>query len=120
VRFRPTWKNERDFSFWARKSASRRLKERAVSKVEVISMIKKVGVATLFALASALAACAGNTPEAQEPEHVVAEERAEKAQEATEDNTDRAENAADSAEDSAVESEKSADKAEKAADDSKK
>ena len=69
---------------------------------------------------SLLSACGGNTPEAKEPEAAVAEQRAEKAQDATEDNTDRAEKAADKAEDSAAKSDKSADKAEKAADSSKK
>ena len=55
-----------------------------------------------------------------EPEAAVAEERAAKAQDATEDNTDRAEKAADKAEDSAAASDKSADKAEKSAADAKK
>src|SRR6478609_11480884 len=69
---------------------------------------------------SVLSACGGNTPEAKEPEAAVAEQRAEKAQDATAENTDRAEKAADKAEDSAAKSDKSADKAEKAASDSKK
>ncbi|HEY6561626.1 MAG TPA: hypothetical protein VI072_30355 [Polyangiaceae bacterium] len=84
-------------------------------------MTTKISVATVFALACVLGACnSGNTPEPQEPEHVVAEERAESAQDATEENTDRAEDAADKAEDSAADSSESADKAEKAADESTK
>jgi len=71
-------------------------------------------------LSSFLSACAGSTPPAEEPEAVVAEERAENAADKAADNTDRAENAADKAEDSAAESGKSADKAEKSAADSKK
>jgi len=76
--------------------------------------------ATIFALASILTACGGSQPPAEEPGAAVAEERAEKAEKATDDNTDRAENAADKAEDSAAASDKSADKAEKSAADSKK
>ena len=83
-------------------------------------MFKKISLFTVLGLTSVLAACGGNTPEAKEPEAAVAEERAEKAADATEDNTDRAEKAADKAEDSAKDSDKSADKAEKAADSTKK
>jgi len=83
-------------------------------------MFAKITFASVLSLASLAAACGGNTPEAKEPEAAVAEERAAKAQDATEDNTDRAEKAADKAEDSAAASDKSADKAEKAADSSKK
>ncbi len=83
-------------------------------------MITKIRVVALFAFTSALAACGGSTPPAEEPGAAVAEERAEKAGEATAVNTDRAENAADKAEDSSAASDKSADKAEKAAADAKK
>lgn len=83
-------------------------------------MISKISGVVVCALVSALAACGGSSPPAQEPEAAVAEERAEKAEDATKDNTERAENAADKAEDSAAASDKSADKAEKSADDSKK
>ena len=83
-------------------------------------MFAKIGFVTGLGLVSLLGACGGNTPEAKEPEAAVAEQRAEKAQDATEDNTDRAEKAADKAESSAAASDKSADKAEKAADTSKK
>ena len=78
------------------------------------------GLVTVFGLAAVLGACGGNTPEATQPEAAVAEERAEKAQGATEENNDRAEKAADKAEDSAAKSDKSADKAEQAADSAKK
>ena len=83
-------------------------------------MFAKISFVTVLSLASLVAACGGNTPEAKEPEAAVAEERANKAQDATEENTDRAEKAADKAEDSAMASDKSADKAEKAADAAKK
>ena len=83
-------------------------------------MFVKKSFATLLGCVSLLAACGGNTPEAKEPEAAVAEERATKAQDATENNTDRAEKAADKAEGSAAASDKSADKAEKAADATKK
>ena len=83
-------------------------------------MIKKISVASGLVLSCMLAACGGNTPEAEAPEHAVAEERAEKAADTTDANTDRAEEAADKAEDSAAASDTSADKAEKAADESKK
>lgn len=83
-------------------------------------MFTKISFAMGFGLVSLLGACGGNTPEAKEPEAAVAEERATKAQDATENNTDRAEKAADKAEDSANASDKSADKAEKAADATKK
>jgi hypothetical protein len=73
-----------------------------------------------LSLVSLLSACGGNTPEATDPQAAVAEQRAEKAEGATEENTDRAEKAADKAEDNAAQSDKSADKAEKAADSSKK
>jgi predicted small lipoprotein YifL len=83
-------------------------------------MNTRISAATVLALASTLAACGGSTPPAEEPQAAVAEERADKAEGATEANTDRAEKAADKAEDSAASSDKSADKAEKSADDSKK
>jgi hypothetical protein len=83
-------------------------------------MITKISTVALVAFTSALAACGGSTPPAEEPEAAVAEERAEKAEDATATNTDRAENAADKAEDSAAASDKSADKAEKSAADAKK
>jgi hypothetical protein len=83
-------------------------------------MFAKISFVTALSFVSLLGACGGNTPEAKEPEAAVAEERAEKAQGATEENTDRAEKAADKAEDSAAQSDKSADKAEKAAESSKK
>jgi hypothetical protein len=83
-------------------------------------MNKITSVVTLLTLASILGACGGNTPPAEEPAAAVAEERADKANEATEANTDRADKAADKAEDSAAASDKSATKAEKSADDSKK
>jgi len=83
-------------------------------------MFSKFGFVAVLGLASVLGACGGNTPEAKEPEAAVAEQRAEKAADATDANTDRAENAADKAEGSAAASDKSADKAEKAADSSKK
>jgi hypothetical protein len=83
-------------------------------------MFKTISLSMIFGLTSVLTACGGNTPEAKEPEAAVAEERAEKAADTTNENTDRAEKAADKAEDSAKESDKSADKAEKAADKTKK
>ncbi|MET0795100.1 MAG: hypothetical protein ABW061_26515 [Polyangiaceae bacterium] len=83
-------------------------------------MFAKNSLVAGLGLLSLLGACGGNTPEAKEPEAAVAEQRAEKAQDATEDNTERAEKAADKAESSAADSDKSADKAEKAADSSKK
>jgi hypothetical protein len=83
-------------------------------------MISKISVVALFAFTSAVAACGGSTPPAEEPQAAVAEERAEKAEDATAANTDRAEHAADKAEDSAAASDKSADKAEKSAADAKK
>ena len=83
-------------------------------------MFAKISFATVLGFVSLIAACASNTPEAKEPEAAVAEERATKAQDATEENTDRAEKAADKAETSAADSDKSADKAEKAASDAKK
>jgi len=83
-------------------------------------MIAKISFATVLGLVSVMAACGGNTPEAKEPEAAVAEQRATKAEGATEDNTDRAEKAADKAEDNQAASDKSASKAEKAADSSKK
>lgn len=83
-------------------------------------MITKIRIGSALALSCVLAACGGNTPEAEAPEHAVAEERAEKAADTTDANTDRAEQAADKAEDSAAASDASADKAEKAAEDSKK
>ncbi len=83
-------------------------------------MISKISGIAFCVLVSALAACGGSTTPAEEPQAAVAEERADKAEEATQDNTDRAEKAADKAEDSAAASDKSADKAEKSADDSKK
>lgn len=83
-------------------------------------MIAKISTIGLIAFTIALAACGGNTPPAQEPEAAIAEERAEKAGDATAVNTDRAEEAADKAEDSAAASDKSADKAEKSAADAKK
>ncbi|HMJ15985.1 MAG TPA: hypothetical protein VK524_31430 [Polyangiaceae bacterium] len=83
-------------------------------------MTKLLSAATLITLTTAFAACGGNTPEAQEPEAAVAEERAESAADATEENTDRAENAADKAEDNADTAADSAEKAEKSADESKK
>jgi len=83
-------------------------------------MFVKFGFVSVLGLASILGACGGNTPEAKEPEAAVAEERAQKAADATEDNTNRAEKAADKAEGSAADSDKSADKAEKAADSTKK
>lgn len=83
-------------------------------------MFQKLSIVTVLSLASMLAACGGNTPEAKEPEAAVAEERATKAQDATEENTARAEKAADKAEGNADSSDKSADKAEKAADATKK
>ncbi len=83
-------------------------------------MFAKISFATVLVSLSAIAACGGNTPDAKEPEAAVAEDRATKAEGATEDNTDRAEKAADKAEDNQAASDKSADKAEKAADTSKK
>ncbi len=83
-------------------------------------MISKISIVAVLSLVSALAACGGSTPPAEEPQAAVAEERAEKAEDATKDNTDRAEKAADKAEDSAAASDKSADKAEKSAADAKK
>jgi hypothetical protein len=83
-------------------------------------MFAKISFAAVLSFVSVVAACGGNTPEAKEPEAAVAEERAAKAQDATEENTDRAEKAADKAEGAAADSDKSADKAEKAASDSKK
>jgi len=83
-------------------------------------MFAKINFVTTLGFVSLVTACGGNTPEAKEPEAAVAEERAEKAQDATEENTERAEKAADKAESSAAESDKSADKAEKAADAAKK
>jgi len=83
-------------------------------------MLSKICCVTVLSLVSLVAACGGNTPEAKEPEAAVAEERATKAQDATEENTDRAEKAADKAEGNAAASDKSADKAEKAADSTKK
>jgi hypothetical protein len=83
-------------------------------------MFAKISFVTVLSFASLVTACGGNTPEAKEPEAAVAEQRAEKAQDATEENTDRAQKAADKAEDSAASSDKSADKAEKAASDAKK
>jgi hypothetical protein len=79
--------------------------------IEVNPMTRMIGVATILALASGLAACGGSTPEPQEPKAAVAEDRADKAEDATATNTDRAENAADKAEEGAAESDKSADKA---------
>jgi hypothetical protein len=73
-----------------------------------------------LAISSAFVACGGSTPPAEDPAAAVAEERAEKAEDATTVNTDRAEDAADKAEDSAAASDESADKAEKSAEDSKK
>jgi hypothetical protein len=103
------------------KDASRRSIERALlQSKQVIRMISKISGAVVCALLSSLAACGGSTPPAEEPQAAVAEERAEKAEDATKDNTDRAENAADKAEDSAAASDKSADKAEKSAEDAKK
>jgi len=83
-------------------------------------MITKISVVATLALAFGLTGCAGSTPPAEEPEHAVAEERAEKAEDVTEANTDRAEEAADKAEDNAAASDASADKAEKAAEETKK
>jgi hypothetical protein len=83
-------------------------------------MISRISSVVFCGLVSALAACGGSTPPAEEPQAAVAEERAEKAEDATKDNTDRAEKAADKAEDSAAASDKSADKAEKSATDAKK
>ena len=83
-------------------------------------MISRISSIGFCALVSALAACGGSTPPAEEPQAAVAEERADKAEDATKANTDRAEKAADKAEDSAAASDKSADKAEKSADDAKK
>lgn len=83
-------------------------------------MFAKIGFATVLGFVSLLAACGGNTPDAKDPEAAVAEQRATKAEGATEENTDRAEKAADKAEDNQAASDKSADKAEKAADSSKK
>jgi hypothetical protein len=84
------------------------------------NMNKNISVVTLLAFASVLAACGGSTPPAEEPAAAVAEDRAAKANDATEANTDRADKAADKAEESAAASDKSADKAEKSADDAKK
>ena len=89
-------------------------------QVRSTKMISKISGVVLCALLSALAACGGSSPPAQEPEAAVAEERAATAEDATKTNTDRAEDAADKAEDSAAASDKSADKAEKSADDAKK
>jgi len=83
-------------------------------------MFAKISSVAVLSLVSVLGACGGNTPESKQPEAAVAEERAEKAADATENNTDRAEVAADKAETSAAASDKSADKAEKAADSTKK
>lgn len=83
-------------------------------------MFAKTSFALALGFVSVVGACGGNTPEAKEPEAAVAEDRAAKAQDATENNTDRAEKAADKAEGNAAESDKSADKAEKAADATKK
>ncbi|HEX7452630.1 MAG TPA: hypothetical protein VF294_10110 [Polyangiaceae bacterium] len=83
-------------------------------------MFAKISFVTVLGFVSVMAACGGNTPDAKEPEAAAAEERATKAQGATEDNTDRAEKAADKAESSANDSDKSADKAEKAAEAAKK
>ncbi|HKO52471.1 MAG TPA: hypothetical protein VJV79_32410 [Polyangiaceae bacterium] len=83
-------------------------------------MFSKINFVTVLSFVSLVSACGGNTPEAKEPEAAVAEERAEKAQDATEEHTDRAEKAADKAEDNAAQADKSADKAEKAAESSKK
>jgi hypothetical protein len=83
-------------------------------------MISKISGVVFCALVSALAACGASTPPAEQPQAAVAEERADKAEDATKNNTDRAEKAADKAEDSAAASDKSADKAEKSADAAKK
>ncbi len=83
-------------------------------------MFANIRFATVLGLVSVIAACGGNTPDAKEPEAAAAEDRATKAESATQDNTDRAEKAADKAEDSQAAFDKSADKAEKAADSSKK
>lgn len=83
-------------------------------------MNKQISIFSTLALVSLLGACGGSTPPAQEPAAAVAEERAEKANDATEANTERAEKSADKAEDSAAASDKSATKAEKSADDAKK
>jgi hypothetical protein len=85
-----------------------------------MNMQNRAATVLALALASISTACGGSQPPAEEPGAAVAEERAEKAEEATDANTDRAENAADKAEDSAAASDKSADKAEKSAEDSKK
>jgi hypothetical protein len=82
-------------------------------------MFAKISFVAVLSFAS-LVACGGNTPEAKEPEAAAHEERAEKAADATEENTDRADKAADKAENAAADSDKSADKAEKAADAAKK
>ena len=83
-------------------------------------MNSNIRAVTLFTLANVLAACGGSTPPAEQPAAAVAEERADKASDATEANTQRAEGAADKAEANAAASDKSADKAEKSAADSKK
>jgi hypothetical protein len=83
-------------------------------------MNSKTSAAVVLALASAFTACGETTPPAEAPEASVAEDRAERAEDATSENTERAENAADEAEDSAEASDNSADEAEKSAADSKK
>lgn len=83
-------------------------------------MTSKITAAALLAFTALLGACGGSTPPAEQPAAAVAEERAEKANDATDANTERADKAADKAEDSAAASDKSADKAEKSAADSKK
>jgi hypothetical protein len=75
-------------------------------------MNKKISVVSILTLASIVAACGGSSPPPIAPEAAVAEQRADKANDATEANTDRADKAADKAEDSAAASDKSATKAE--------
>ena len=58
-------------------------------------MNKKISVVSILTLASIVAACGGNSPPPNAPEAAVAEQRADKANDATEANTDRADKAAD-------------------------